>query len=174
MNILKNWQSKLLFGYYNYPAEEWMEMEDAGFSLRLFADGTVIAQTYSLDVKRNPTILRSERACLSGETVGKITRVLAGYAKEIGALPESTFNGSLDGEFHDFVFGGKYISTLNIRRTDRMDVMRDNPAYYEDYRFNMENENIILDIFTRITDAMKQDGVELYLRHLKMDGEIIR
>ena len=28
MNILKNWQSKLLFGYYNYPAEEGTEMEE--------------------------------------------------------------------------------------------------------------------------------------------------
>lgn len=174
MNILKSWKTKVLFGYYTYPAEEWRDMEDAGFSFRLFADGTVLVQTYSLDCKRDPRVIRSERIALPEETVGKITRILAGYAKEIQALPEFTDNGSCDGTFYDFVFSGQYISSLNIQRTDMVDVILDNPEYYEKYRFNMADENMILDIFTRITEAMKKDGVELYLRHLKIHGEKIR
>lgn len=173
MNILKNWKTKIIFGYYTYPAAEWREMEEAGFSFRLFADGTVIVQTYSLNVKREPTIRNSERTSLSEETVGKIARVLAGYAKEIEALPEFTDNGSFDGTFYDFVFSGKYVSTLNIQRTDMVDIILDNPEYYEQYRFNMADENMILDLFTRITDAMKKDGVELYLHHLKVRDKSI-
>ena len=173
MNILEIWKEKILFGFYNYPTFVHPEMEDAGFSVRLFANGTVIYQTYCLDAKCQPTIKTSGRATLSESTVSKITRALAGYAKEIDELPEYTNNGSCDGTFYDFVFSGKYISTLNIQRTDPSEVMRNNPAYYEKYRFDMEDENTILDVFTRITDAMKEDGVKLYLHHLAVEDERI-
>lgn len=168
MNILRNWHHKILFGYYTYPSFEWTKMDDAGFSVRLFADGTIIYQTYSLDVKRLPVIKSSRRVTLCAETVGKITRILAGYAKEIDTLPEFTNNGSYDGSFNDFVFSGKYVSSLNIWRTDVMDISRDYPDYYEKYRFDMADENTVLDIFTRIIEAMREDGVMLYLHHLSV------
>lgn len=173
MNVLKNWRKKLLFGFYMYPSEEWPEMEDAGFSVRLFANGTVIYQTYMLNIKRDPTILLSRRVKLSGDTVSRITRTLAGYAREIDALPEFTNNGSFDGSFYDFVFCGKYISSLNIRRTDMLDAISFYPDYYEKYRFDMADENTILDIFTRINQAMRQDNVQLYLDHLRVGDRII-
>jgi hypothetical protein len=173
MNILKTWKGKTVFGFYQYPAEEWCEMEEAGFSVRLFANGTLIYQTYSLNRKREPIIKISDRVILSEGTVSKITRVLAGYAKEIDALSEYTNNGSHDGTFYDFVFCGKYVSTLNIQRTDPAEVMRNRPEYYEKYRFDMADENTVLDVFTKITDAMRQDGVELYLNHLIVGGERI-
>jgi hypothetical protein len=173
MNILKTWKDKTIFGFYRYPAEEWCEMEDAGFSVRLFANGTLIYQTYSLDRKREPTIKISGRVTLSEGTMSRITRVLAGYAKEIDALSEYTNNGSHEGSFYDFVFCGKYVSTLNIQRKDLSEVMRDHPEYYEKYRFDMADENTILDVFTKIADALRQDGVELYLNHLTVGEEKI-
>ena len=174
MNILETWKNKIIFGFCLQPSFVRGDMPDAGFSLRLFANGTIIYQTYYLDVKCQPTIKTSGRAELSGDTMSKITRALAGYAKEIDALPEYTNNGSCDGNFYNFVFSGKYVSALNIQRTDPAEVMADNPGYYEKYRFDMADENTILDIFTRITDAMKQDGVKLYLHHLAIgDEEII-
>ena len=173
MNILKSWKKKILFGYYCYPAEEWPEMENAGFSVRLFANGTLIYQTYSLDRKREPVIATSQRLCLNENSVSKISRIIAGYSKEIDVLPEFTSNGSYDGTFYDFVFCGKYVSSLNIKRTDAVDVMLDNPEYYEKYRFDMADENIILDIFTKICEAMRTDGVKLHLYHLYVDGKEI-
>ncbi len=166
MNILKIWKDKIIFGFYNPPAEIWEEMEDAGFSVRLFADGTLIYQSYSLDRKLKPSIKKSGRLILNDDTVGKITRILAGYTKEIEALPEYTNNGSNGGSFYDFVFCGKYVSSINIQRTDALDIMRENPERYEKYHFDMADENIILDIFTKITAALRDDGVMLYLHHL--------
>ncbi|MBQ9901515.1 MAG: hypothetical protein IJM51_03905 [Clostridia bacterium] len=173
MNILKTWKKKLLFGFYIFPAMQSPEMEDAGFSLRLFPNGTVIYQTYRLNSKGEPVIKESGRVTLGENTVSRIARTIAGYAKEIDALPEYTNNGSCDGNIYDFVFCGKYVSTLNIQRTDPSKVMQDNPAYYEKYRFDMADENTILDIFARITDAMKQEYTELYLHHLAVNGEMI-
>ena len=173
MNILETWKSKIIFGFYKHPAFICPEMQNAGFSVRLFANGTVIYQTYSLDAKCQPSIIISDRAVLSEDTISRITRILAGYAKEIDALPEYTNNGSCDGTFYDFVFCGKYVSTLNIQRTDPSEVMRDNPEYYEKYRFDMADENIILDIFTKICEAMRTDGVKLHLYHLYVDGKEI-
>lgn len=173
MNILEIWKNKIIFGYYKSPAFLYPDMENAGFSVRLFANGTVIYQTYCLDAKCQPTIKTSGRATLTEDTVSRITRALAGYAKEIDDLPEYTNNGSCDGAYYDFVFCGKYISTLNIQRTDLTEVMERNPEYYEKYRFDMADENTILDIFTRITDAMKEDGMALYLHHLEVREEKI-
>ena len=174
MNILDVWKNKILFGYYVHPLFVGAGWEDAGFSVRLFPNGTVIYQTYSLSEKFEPTIKCSGRATVSENTINQIKRILAGYAKDISALPEFTDNGSCDGSFYDFVFGGKLVSTLNIRRTDLTKEMLSDPGYYERYRFAMADENTVLDIFTRITDAMKQDGVELYLYHLTVDGEKIK
>ena len=173
MNILKNWKDKIIFGFYNCPAETWNEKQDAGFSVRLFANGTVIYQTYYLDAKSQPTIKLSGRATLSEDTMSKITRILAGYAKEIDALPEYTNNGPCDGTFYNFVFCGKYVSTLNLKRTAPSEVMQNNPDYYEKYRFDLADENTILDIFTKIADAMNRDGVFLYLHHLETADETI-
>ena len=173
MNILEIWKSKILFGYYCHPAFAAPETEDAGFSVRLFANGTVIYQTYSSDIKSEPSIRQSGRVTLGEGTVSRITRALAGYAKEIDELPEYTNNGSCDGTCYDFVFCGKFVSSLNIQRTDLSEVMLNQPEHYEKYRFDMADENTVLDIFIRITDAMKQDGVELYLHHLMVGGEEI-
>ena len=173
MNILKIWKDKIIFGFYHYPAFVCPEMENAGFSVRLFANGTVIYQTYSLNIKSEPVIKTSGRMILGENTVSRITRTLAGYANEIDALPEYTNNGSCDGTFYDFVFCGKYVSTLNIRHTDLPEIIRDDPGYFEKFRFDMADENTVLDIFVRITEALKQDGVELYLNHLVVSGNKI-
>ncbi len=45
--------------------------------------------------------------------------------------------------------------------------------YYEKYRFDMADENLILDVFTKIADVIKQDGVLLYLHHLEAGNEKI-
>ena len=166
MNILEAWKSKIIFGFYNHAAFAAPEAENGGFSVRLFANGTVLYQTYSLNAKCEPTIKESDRAVLSDGTVSRITRALAGYSKEIDALPEYTNNGSYDGTFYDFVFCGKYVSSINIQRTDLSEVMRENPDYYEKYRFDIADENTILDIFTRIAESMLEDGIRLYLNHL--------
>ena len=104
MNILETWKNKIIFGYYHHPAFIRPEREDAGFSVRLFANGTLLYQTYCLNVKCEPTILASGRATLYEVSVSRITRFLAGDAREIDALPEYTNNGSCDGAFYDFVF----------------------------------------------------------------------
>lgn len=171
MNILKIWKKKIIFGYYLYPSFEWPDMENAGFSVRLFANGTLVCQTYSLNRKREPTVKNSRMLKISEDSVSSITRILAGYAKEIDALPEFTNNGSCDGCFNEFVFCGKYVSSLNINRTDLTDVMLDDPKCYETFRFDMTDENTILDIFTKICEAMHSDGVKLYLYHLFIDDE---
>lgn len=173
MNILETWKSKIIFGFYNHPAFVSPEKENGGFSVRLFANGTVIYQTYSLNIKCEPIIQVSGRVTLHEDTVSRITRTLAGYSKEIDDLPEYTNNGSCDGTFYDFVFCGKFLSSLNIRRTDPLEVMQREPEYYEQYRFDMADENTILDVFTKITEAMLYDGVELYLDHLRVGGETI-
>ena len=173
MNILEAWKNKIVFGFYHHPVAVWPEMEDAGFSVRLFANGTLLYQTYCLNVKCEPTVAVSGRAALGGDSADRIARILAGYAKEIDALPAFTSNGSRDGTFYDFVFRGQYVSSSGIQRTDLSAIMRDNPEYYEKYRFDMEDENTILSIFTKIADAMRQDGVELFLNHLIVGGEKI-
>ena len=173
MNILETWKNKIIFGYYHHPAFIRPEREDAGFSVRLFANGTLLYQTYCLNVKCEPTILASGRATLSEVSVSRITRILAGYAREIDALPEYTNNGSCDGAFYDFVFSGKFVSTLNIQRTDFAEIMQEHPMYYEKYRFDRADENLILDVFTKIADVIKQDGVLLYLHHLEAGNEKI-
>ena len=146
MNILESWKSKIIFGYYCHPAFVEPEMPDAGFSVRLFANGAMLYQTYSLNIKSEPSIVQSDRVTLREGTMSRITRTLAGYAKEIDALPGYTDNGSNDGSFCDFVFCGKYVSSLNIRRADPAEVMQDNPEYYEKYCFDMADESTILDI----------------------------
>ncbi len=171
LNILAIWKKKILFGYYYYPAYEYPEMTDAGFSVRLFANGRLICQTYSLNRHKEPVTKQSCSADLSENTVGKISRILAGYAKEIDALPEMTSNGSCEGAFNDFAFCGQYVSCINITRTDPEKVRRTDPRHYRMYQFDMADENTVLDIFTRICEAMRSDGVRLYLRHLYLADE---
>lgn len=172
-NILQIWKKKILFGYYCSPAVVFPEMENAGFSFRLFPNGRVIWQTYFLNRKKGPMVKHSGMMDISEDSVSKISRILAGYAKETDDFPEFINNGTCDGSFNDFVFCGKFVSLLNIRYNDMAQVMRENPKYYEEFRFDMADENKVLAIFTGICDVLRADGIELYLYHLKIADEKI-
>lgn len=173
MDILKIWKDKLLYGYARMPGETFPELKDAGFTFRLFRNGTVVYQTYCLDRNRLPVIRRSGRIVLSAGTTGRIEKILAGYAKEIDLLPESTYNGSCDGPINCFVFGGRYVSSLNISRVDARKLLFDNPEYIEEYKENIAQENTVLDIFNRVNEAMRDEGVVLSLNHIVISGERI-
>ena len=106
---------------------------------------------------------------LPEKAINEIIEILEKHKSEIASFTD-TDNGSCDGAFNYFLFGDKWVESLNIDETDDIDEVKErNPRYYDEYLENMIMENQILSVFDEINTVLKKYGVDLSLNSVKFN-----
>ena len=88
------------------------------------------------------------------------------HKEDLKRISSKLNNGTLDGSHDCFQFGKKKISSWTIHRTDPDEVLQRNPNYYRQYKENMFQENMVLDIYNEIISILNEFelGLELYMK----------
>lgn len=92
-----------------------------------------------------------------------IEKTLISHKDDLSKISGNLNNGTLDGS-HDYFQFGKKISSWSIKRTDLNEVMKKNPGYYRQYKDNMIQENIVVDIYNEVVDIINEFNLELELK----------
>lgn len=150
---------RILFGYSNLPACGWEGKDDGGFSVEIYEDGRLIYRTYIYD-QINRTEMEYK---LSYGSVSAIKTLLEKHQKVIDTFDSHLHNGSYDGCENCFIFKGVQVITWNICYI--------NPLFFflfifcreKEYLLAAKQENRILSLFFRVTEILKNDGVDINL-----------
>ena len=157
MNNKVNYESEILFGYMNTPSYGCFGEDDGGFSIDIYPDGKLIYKTYIFDM-----IEKTKRELkLDFESIENIVTVLSTYEKDIATFDEHIDNGSCDGNGNFFIFNGKRIITWNIEYFDEDEIKKLNPKYYEEYLPMIKQQNLMIEIFARVSEILKKQGINL-------------
>lgn len=145
---------KILFGYRLSSADCCEDgVDDDGFSLDIYNDGTALYQAYVF----NDIPKKCRKFKVSDRTVSEINAILDRYNNKISGLDKSLDNGSDDGTFSTFTFRGKKITTLNIEEHNIKLTAVVNPEYFIKYHKVMVQENIIMRIFREICSVLRKN-----------------
>ena len=93
-----------------------------------------------------------------------IEKVLISHKEDIKKISSKLNNGTLDGSHNCFQFGKKKISSWSIKRTELNEVEQRNPKYYREYKDNMIQENMVIDIYNEIVDIINAFDLGLELK----------
>ena len=119
------------------PSYGCIGKDDGGFSVAIYPDGKLIYKTYIFD-----EIEKTKREFkLDLKTVDRIEGVLAAYEQDIKNFDEDLDNGSCDGS--------------------------GNPEYYKAYLSVIRQENLLMEIFFRVSKILKTRGIDLRLYEVK-------
>lgn len=146
---------KILFGYRLSNADCCEDgVDDDGFSLDIYNDGTALYQTYVFsDIPK-----KSRKFKVSDRTVSEINTILDRYNNKISGLDKSLDNNSVcDGVFNKFIFRGKKITTFDICEHNIKLIAVVNPEYFIKYHKVMVQENIIMRIFREICSVLRKN-----------------
>lgn len=165
--------SEIIFGYMCIPAYGFFGESDGGFSIVLYPDGKLIYKTYIFEQIEKD----KKEVFISKETVERIKAVLCAHQSDIDGFREHTYNGSFDGEENLFIFSGKEFTTWNITYRGEDEREANNPGYYKKYMSVFEQQNRMLDIFTKITEILATQGILLNINkiifHKKFKNRIL-
>lgn len=153
----------ILFGYHLTPSSGAFENEVNGFSVTIEMDGTVHYE--------RPTAGKEEAAVsfvLSQKSVKKIKKIIKENAPLIRSLPDTLDNGFCVGSGSFFNFKGREIGAWNIKHNNLKKIKSKDHAYYKKYKKNLERENDLLDIFGKIRNVLKEEGIRLRLDSLEV------
>ena len=149
--------NNILFGYITVPSCGTFGEDDGGFSIDIYPDGKLIYKTYIFDkIEKNKIIY-----ALSEETINAIKEILLTYSKDIYFFNEYTDNGSDDGDCNIFIFLGKRVISWNIDYYDENKLKENESKYYKKYINAIIQENIMLEIFEKISNILKIHGIIL-------------
>lgn len=163
MDGKENKYSEVIFGYMDTPSYGCIGKDDGGFSVAIYPDGKLIYKTYIFD-----EIEKTKREFkLDLKTVDRIAGVLAAYEQNIKNFDEDLDNGSCDGSGNIFIFNGKMIVTWNIDYYDEDELKKSNPEYYKAYLSVIRQENLLMEIFFRVSKILKTRGIDLRLYEVK-------
>ena len=138
--------STCIFEYMSTPSFGCAGMP-GGYSICVFKSGDVVQREYVFGDKepKAEVILAT-----MPELAKTIQTIVSSHSDDLKFIPNNLDNGTLDGSYNCFKFGGKRISAWTIQRTDLEEIHRRNPRYYEAYKENMIFENLVLDIYDEI------------------------
>lgn len=163
MNNKENRNSKVIFGYMIVPTCGWIGKDHGGFSIAVYPDGKLIYKTYIFD-----QIEKTKKEFeLGSKIVERIVKVLALYELDIEKFDEYLNNGSCDGNGNYFIFNGKEISDRNIEYHDENKLKDSNPQYYKEYLPVIQQENLMVEIFSKIAKILKRQGISLTLNMVR-------
>ena len=150
VNVEPEQKSKVLFEYRREPSCGFVG-GPGGSSIVVFEDGSI--------VRRHLIFGHNEMAsqkiiAVDPKIVVRIEKVLKSHYDDLKMIPNRLNNGSMDGSFSYFQFGGKTIRSLNISRTKISEVESRNPDYCKKYKENMIYENMVLDINNEISKIL--------------------
>ena len=149
--VLLGYACKLAWGYVG---------ADGGWSFDLFGNGKLYLRKLRISRNDSTDDVSNEKVIdVSQEAVRELRAYLARNAASIKNLPSKTYNGSLDGGFDIFTFGGKITESLNIYRHPPEHFLRvsklTNAAIEDNIKF-LQAENEILDLFQGAYEILKK------------------
>lgn len=156
-------KDNIIFSYQTGPTYG-AEGADGGFSVTLYGNGNLRYCTYKLmDQISSMQIFK-----LSKGQTKMVYDVVAPFADELKKIPAELDNGSVGGEFQDFVFLDWTIKTCNIQKRHSQMFRQHKLSYYKKYKENIKYEDMILKVFQKICKRFKKQEILLTLHECKM------
>lgn len=149
----------VLFGYRTVPSSGAFENGGAGFTLTVGRNGVLRLEVHK-EKKGNEEIAF---VTLRNKSLKKIKRIMKDGALVIQNLPETLDNGYSVGTGSFFIFRGREVAAWNIKRNHLKKTKLKDYEYYKKYKKNMQNENDVLDIFKKVKNVLKEEGIKLNL-----------
>ena len=143
-NVLFEYKSTPSFGFFGKPG---------GSSIVILSDGSIVHRNYVFGQKEPSA---EDNVAFMPEVAVLIEKTLISHKDDLRKISGNLNNGTLDGSHDYFQFGKKKISSWSIQRTDLNEVMKKNPGYYRQYKDNMIQENIVVDIYNEVVDIINQ------------------
>lgn len=152
-DVLFEYKSTPSFGYFGMPG---------GRAIVVFSDGSIVHRNYIFG-QEEPSA--EDKIAFMPEVAVLIEKVLNTHKEDLKRISSKLNNGTLDGSHDCFQFGKKKISSWTIHRTNPDEVLQRNPNYYRQYKENMFQENMVLDIYNEIISILNEFelGLELYM-----------
>lgn len=146
---------KILFGYRLSSADCCEDgVDDDGFSLDIYNDGTALYQEYVF----SDILKKCGKFKVSDKTISEINSIFDRYDNKISRLDKSLNNNSVyDGVFNEFIFRGKKITSSDICEHKIKLIAIINPEYFIKYHKIMIQENIIMKIFREICSVLRKN-----------------
>ncbi len=149
----------VLFGYRTVPSSGAFENGGAGFTLTVGRNGVLRLEVHK-EKKGSEEIAF---VTLRNKSLKKIKRIMKDSALVIQNLPETLDNGYSVGTGSFFIFRGREVAAWNIKRNHLKKTKLKDYEYYKKYKKNMKNENDVLDIFKKVKNVLKEEGIKLNL-----------
>lgn len=149
----------VLFGYRTVPSSGAFENGGAGFTLTVGRNGVLRLEVHK-EKKGSEEIVF---VTLRNKSLKKIKRIMKDGALVIQNLPETLDNGYSVGKGSFFIFRGREVAAWNIKRNHLKKTKLKDYEYYKKYKKNMQNENDVLDIFKKVKNVLKEEGIKLNL-----------
>ena len=152
--------SSVIFEYKSTPSFGFFGMP-GGDSIVVYSDGSIIQRKYVFG-QEEP--FAEDKVAFMPEVAVLIEKVLISHKEDIKKISSKLNNGTLDGSHNCFQFGKKKISSWSIKRTDLNEVEQRNPKYYREYKDNMIQENMVIEIYNEIVDIINAFDLGLELK----------
>jgi len=152
--------SDVLFEYKHTPSFGYFGMPGGG-SIVVLSDGSILHRNFVFG-QEEPSA--EDKIAFMPEIAMLIEKVLIAHKGDFKKISNNLNNGSLDGSHDSFQFGKKKISSWNIKRADLSEVKQRNPSYYHQYKDNMIQENMVLDIYNEIISILNEFELGLELK----------
>lgn len=149
----------VLFGYRTVPSSGAFENGGAGFTLTVGRNGVLRLEVHK--EKKGSEEIAFVTLC--NKSLKKIKRIMKDSALVIQNLPETLDNGYSVGKGSFFIFRGREVAAWNIKRNHLKKTKLKDYEYYKKYKKNMQNENDVLDIFKKVKNVLKEEGIKLNL-----------
>ena len=150
----------ILFEYKSTPSFGFFGMS-GGESIVVFYDGSIVRRKYIFGQEEPSS---EDKVAYMPEVAVLIEKVLISHKSDLKRISSKLNNGTLDGSHGCFQFGKKKISSWTIRRTNLNEVLQRNPDYYRQYKENMIQENMVLDIYNEIVSILNEFEIGLEIK----------
>ena len=157
-------ENNVIFGYAFTPNEGCFGIDDGGFSVELYEDGTFVYKTYIFDLQEKT---RNEYM-IAAENVEKIKKFLIEILVDLENFPNHIGNGSCDGYCSTFSILGKEITDYIIEDTDIDEIKTENPKYYEEYKEVIDWESFLLYVLAMVSAYLFNENIELSIEDVKI------
>ena len=149
----------VLFGYRTAASSGAFENGSAGFTLTVGKNGSLRLEVH----KKKKGSAEIAVVTLRKKSINKIKRIMKDSVLVIQNLPETLDNGYSVGTGSFFIFRGREVAAWNIKRNNLKKTKLKDYEYYKKYKKNMQYENDVLDIFKKVKNVLKEEGIKLNL-----------
>ena len=132
--------------------------QSGGRSLSVFADGRIVRRRFYFDYDE-PELANEELLATVPELADAVMEIVRRHSPRLEPVPEYLDDGSFDGSYYVFRFGGKRIRALNIHRP-RPRAPWMNPLDEQDsLREIFTYQNLVLDAYDEIAAKIRSYGI---------------